>query len=136
MFIAGFLNILCFWGIPRTFPFLFSSKTFGHYSLHFLLRERARLHGGKVSLFLLDYLFSKIEGLPVIYVDARSTSSLCPMCGGRLKKAPNGHRMLRCCCGYENDRDVIACLNLLRRNLRCGDFRLPRMPSMMSLRSD
>ena len=88
MLIAGFLNILCFWGIPRTFPFLFSSKTFGHYLSSFSLEggERARLHGGKVSLFLLDHLFSKIEGLPVIYVDARSTSSLCPMCGGKLKK--------------------------------------------------
>ena len=68
---------------------------------------------------------AKIEGLPVIYVDARSTSSLCPVCGGRLKKAPNGHRILRCDCGYENDRDVIACLNLLRRNPRCGELPFP-----------
>jgi len=56
MLIAGFLNILCFLGIPRTFPFLFSSKTFGHYLSSFSL-EGARLHGGKVSLFLLDDLF-------------------------------------------------------------------------------
>jgi len=63
--------------------------------------------------------------LPVIYVDARSTSSMCPVCGGKLKKAPNGHRILRCDCGYENDRDVIACLNLLRRNPRCGELPFP-----------
>ena len=68
---------------------------------------------------------AKIEGLPVIYVDARNTSSMCPVCGGKLKKAPNGHRMLRCDCGYENDRDVIACLNLLRRNPRCGELPFP-----------
>ncbi len=68
---------------------------------------------------------AKIEGLPVIYVDARSTSSMCPMCGGRLKKAPNGRRILRCDCGFENDRDVIACLNLLRRNPRCGELPFP-----------
>ena len=31
------------------------------------------------------------------------------------KLASNGHRLLKCLkCGYENDRDVIACLNMLR----------------------
>jgi transposase len=29
--------------------------------------------------------------------------------------APNGHRLLRCPrCGYENDRDAIAGINMLR----------------------
>ena len=32
---------------------------------------------------------------------------------GRL--SPNGHRRLKCGCGLEEDRDVIAVKNLLRR---------------------
>ena len=55
---------------------------------------------------------AKLEGLPVIYVNPKGTSSLCPICGGRL--ASNGHRQMKCKCGYENDRDIIACLNMLR----------------------
>ncbi|MEM2071017.1 MAG: zinc ribbon domain-containing protein [Archaeoglobaceae archaeon] len=44
---------------------------------------------------------------------SQNTSSLCSMCGERL--TPNGHRLLMCPqCGYENDRDVTACLNILR----------------------
>jgi putative transposase len=34
------------------------------------------------------------------------------MCGGRL--SPNGHRRLKCKCGLEEDRDVVAVKNLLR----------------------
>jgi len=56
---------------------------------------------------------AKWNGLPVSYLDARLTSSLCPMCG--LKLEPNGHRVMKCKkCGLELDRDVIACLNLLK----------------------
>jgi putative transposase len=55
---------------------------------------------------------AKLEGLPVIYVNPKGTSSLCPICGGRL--ASNGHRQMKCKCGYENDRDVTACINTLR----------------------
>jgi len=62
--------------------------------------------------FYIEYK-ANLEGLPVVYVDPKGTSSLCPICGGRL--ASNGHRLLKCKnCGYENDRDIIACLNLLR----------------------
>ncbi|MBS7612019.1 transposase [Candidatus Bathyarchaeota archaeon] len=61
--------------------------------------------------------------LPVIHVDAKYTSSLCPICGGRL--ASNGHRLLKCECGFEGDRDIIACLNMLKRNPRCGEPPLP-----------
>ena len=56
---------------------------------------------------------AKLAGLNVAYVDAKRTSSLCPMCGGRL--SPNGHRILKCGCGLEEDRDVVAVKNLLRR---------------------
>jgi len=40
----------------------------------------------------------------------QGTSSLCPICGGKL--ASNGRRLVKC--GYENDRDATACINMLR----------------------
>jgi len=61
--------------------------------------------------FFIEYK-AKLNGIPVVYVKPHKTSSLCPICGGKL--APNGQRLLKCKCGYENDRDVIACLNMLR----------------------
>jgi len=63
--------------------------------------------------FYIDYK-ARLEGLPVVYVSPKGTSSLCPVCGGKLRRAPNGHRRVACRCGYENDRDVTACLNMLR----------------------
>jgi len=69
---------------------------------------------------------AKLNRIPVVYVDPRNTSRLCPICGGRL--APNGQRLLKCKnCGYENDRDVIACLNMLRMR---GVPVPPECPSM------
>ncbi|ACB07602.1 RNA-guided endonuclease InsQ/TnpB family protein [Candidatus Korarchaeum cryptofilum] len=56
---------------------------------------------------------AKLAGLNVVYVEARGTSSLCPICGERL--SPNGHRRLKCRCGLEEDRDVVAVKNLLRK---------------------
>ena len=57
---------------------------------------------------------AKLAGLNVTYVDAKGTSSLCPICGGKL--SPNGYRRLKCSrCGLEEDRDIIAVKNLLRR---------------------
>jgi len=62
--------------------------------------------------FFIEYK-AKLNGIPVVYINPKGTSSLCPRCGEKL--APNGQRVLKCKkCGYENDRDVIACLNMLR----------------------
>jgi putative transposase len=58
---------------------------------------------------------AKLAGLNVTYVDAKGTSSLCLMCG--VKLSPNGYRRLKCpSCGLEEDRDVVAVMNLLRRH--------------------
>jgi putative transposase len=57
---------------------------------------------------------AKLAGLNVTYVDARGTSSLCPICGGKLSL--NGYRRLKCSrCELEEDRDIIAVKNLLKR---------------------
>jgi putative transposase len=56
---------------------------------------------------------AKLVGLNVKYVNAKGTSTLCPVCGEKL--SPNGHRRLKCRCGLEEDRDVVAVKNLLRR---------------------
>jgi len=62
---------------------------------------------------IIDYK-AKLSGLNVKYVDAKGTSSLCPICGGKL--SPNGYRMMMCpTCGLKEDRDVIAVKNLLHR---------------------
>jgi putative transposase len=81
-------------------------------------RMNRRLHAWNFRRlqFCIEYK-AKLEGLPVVHVNPRGTSSLCPICGGKL--ASNGRRLVKCKCGYENDRDITACLNMLRmRGLR------------------
>jgi len=74
-----------------------------------------RLHGFwpvRRLQFYIDYK-TKLVGLPIHYVNPKGTSSRCPTCGSRL--VLNRHRELRCPnCGLEGDRDVIACLNILK----------------------
>ncbi|HDM92515.1 MAG TPA: hypothetical protein ENG69_03900 [Candidatus Korarchaeota archaeon] len=54
-----------------------------------------RLHRWSFRRFqqILEYK-AKLQGLSVIYVNPRGTSSRCPICRGKL--SPNGHRGLRC----------------------------------------
>ena len=57
---------------------------------------------------------AKLAGLNVVYVSAYKTSSLCPICEGKLSS--NGYRKLKCRkCGLVADRDVIGAWNLLQR---------------------
>ena len=54
---------------------------------------------------------AKVEGIPVIKVNPKGTSSKCPVCQSKLKE--NGYRRLKCpSCRFEADRDYIAALNL------------------------
>jgi len=56
-------------------------------------------------------LRAKYPRLPSHYI---YTASLCPICGEKL--SPNGYRQMKCSeCGLEEDRDVIAVKNPLRR---------------------
>ena len=64
-----------------------------------------------------------MRDLEVIKEDPRGTSSKCPRCGGKLVEYR--HRVLRYeKCGFIDDRDVIATINLYRKYIfkhsRCG----------------
>jgi len=60
------------------------------------------------------------HGVPVIYVNPKNTSRLCPVHSAKITYS-NGSRIGRCTAGSELwHRDVVACVNLLLRALR-GD---------------
>jgi putative transposase len=72
---------------------------------------------------------AKLQGLNIVYIDAKGTSSLCPICGENLAKSPNGYRLLKCeSCGLKADRDVIGAWNLLKRYV--GSPVPPESPQM------
>jgi len=76
-----------------------------------------RIHRWSYRRFqrILEYQ-AKLHGLNLKYVNPKSTSKTCPVCGGELDLSPNGHRLMRCLrCGLEEDRDVIAVKNLAKR---------------------
>jgi len=64
------------------------------------------------------------HGVLAQYVNPSYSSVSCPRCGKRMEEA--GYRWLRCSCGYENDRDVIAITNLNGR----GSLTLSTAPQM------
>jgi putative transposase len=77
-----------------------------------ILNRRLHSWSFRKLQFYIEYK-AKLNGLPVIYVNPKEASSLCPIC--REKLAPNKHRLVKCRrCGYRNDRDITACLNMLR----------------------
>ncbi len=57
---------------------------------------------------------AKLNGIPVVYVNPKGSSSHCPICGEKL--APNGQWSEKLCrkCEIIWNRDVVACLNLLK----------------------
>jgi len=76
-----------------------------------------RIHRWSYSRFqrILEYQ-AKLHRLSVKYVDPRNTSKICPVCGGELDISPNERRLMKCQrCGLEEDRDVIAVKNLVKR---------------------
>jgi len=101
------------------------------------LRKLPKEH--RVSLLILSY--RKLEhwinwqceknGVPIIVVEPRGTSSTCPVCSSKL--AENGYRRLRCSrCGFEADRDTVAVLDIEKRALSKmgGSLTTPTAPQM------
>jgi putative transposase len=84
-------------------------------------KNRSRAVNGRLNRWsfrrlqnIIEYK-AKLAGLMVVYLNAKNTSSLCPICGDKI--SPNGYRRMRCLrCGMEEDRDIIAVKNLLRRH--------------------
>ncbi|NJE06982.1 transposase [Thermococcus sp. M39] len=58
---------------------------------------------------LIEYK-AKWLGVPVVYVNPKNSSKTCPVCGGWL--IPQEGRLMKCSCGFVEDRDFIAVLNL------------------------
>ena len=58
---------------------------------------------------LIEYK-AKWFGVPIVYVNPRNSSRVCPACGGRL--IPQEGRLMKCSCGFIEDRDFIAVFNL------------------------
>jgi putative transposase len=53
------------------------------------------------------------EGIPVLFVDPKRTSMLCPVCGKRIQEDRQNSRKLWCNnCMKLMDRDVVASLNI------------------------
>ncbi|MCA6212752.1 IS200/IS605 family element transposase accessory protein TnpB [Thermococcus bergensis] len=67
---------------------------------------------------------AKLKGVSVVFVDPAYSSSLCPICGGKL--VPNGHRVLKCSnCGFEADRDVVGSWNIRLKALKMWGVPVP-----------
>ncbi|MFZ8783411.1 MAG: RNA-guided endonuclease TnpB family protein [Desulfurococcaceae archaeon] len=86
------------------------------------LRKLPKEH--RVSLLILSY--RKLEqwidwqceknGVPLIVVDPKGTSSTCPRCNSKLVE--NGYRRIKCVkCNFEANRDTVAILNIERKAL-------------------
>jgi IS605 OrfB family transposase len=101
------------------------------------LRKLPKEH--RVSLLILSY--RKLEqwidwqceknGVPIIVVEPRGTSTTCPRCNSKLVE--NGYRRMKCVkCGFEADRDTIAVLNIEKRALAqmWGALTPPNAPQM------
>jgi putative transposase len=67
---------------------------------------------------------AKKRGMTVEFVNPKYSSVSCPKCGQRMVEV--SHRWFKCSCGYENDRDVIAVVNLNGR----GSLTLSTAPQM------
>ena len=74
---------------------------------------------------------AKLKGVRVVFVDPAHTSSLCPICGGKLSL--NGHRVLKCKCGFEADRDVVGSWNIRLRALKMWGVSVPPESPPMKL---
>jgi putative transposase len=72
--------------------------------------------------------------VPVVKVDPRNTSSICPFCESKLMRG-NAPRQLKCPkCGFKAGRDVVAVLNLERKYLTSeGCVPFTPMPSEPTL---
>jgi IS605 OrfB family transposase len=91
--------------------------------LHKEFRDKLYLMQYRKIQYWIDWQAKK-HGLLVKYVSAFYSSITCPRCNRKMKKIY--HRWYKCNCGYENDRDIIAIINLNGR----GSLSLSTAPQM------
>ena len=84
-------------------------------SIRYSVEMNGRLHRWSFRKLrsIIEYK-AKLMSVKVVFVNSAFTSSLCPICGGKL--SPNGQRLLKCECGLIADRDVVCSWNI---RLRC-----------------
>ena len=92
-------------------------------NLHKQLRDKLYLMQYRKIQCWIDWQAKK-HGLLINYVYAAYSSIKCPKCNRKMKEIY--HRWFKCDCGYENDRDVIAIINLNGR----GSLSLSTAPQM------
>jgi len=89
------------------------------------LRENMVRNGGKAVWKLTMFAYRKLQesivsktveyDIPIVFVNPRSTSSICPRCGARLAY---NHRLAVCKkCGFIADRDIVGAMNIWLRVL-------------------
>jgi IS605 OrfB family transposase len=91
--------------------------------LHKKFRDKLYLMQYRKIQYWIDWQAKK-HGLLVNYVSAFYSSIKCPKCNRKMKEI--SYRWFKCNCGYENDRDVIAIINLNGR----GSLSLSTAPQM------
>jgi putative transposase len=81
-------------------------------------RMNRRLHSTPFRK-IQSYIFYKSveKGYKPVYVDARNTSRMCPICG-ELNK-PNGHIYKCRKCGFQADRHIVAAWNIATKLQMC-----------------
>ena len=103
-------------------------------SIRYSAEMNGRLHrwGFRKLQSIIEYK-AKLKGVVVVFVNPAHTSSLCPICGGKL--SPNGHRVLKCSnCGFEADRDVVGSWNIHLRALKMWGVSVPPESPTMKTR--
>ncbi|MDK2784094.1 MAG: putative transposase, partial [Thermococcaceae archaeon] len=93
-------------------------------SIRYSAEMNGRLHRWSFRRLqsIIEYK-AKLKGIKVVFVNPAFTSSLCPICGGKL--GPNGHRVLKCRCGFEADRDVVGSWNIRLKALKMWGVSVP-----------
>ncbi|AFK22581.1 RNA-guided endonuclease TnpB family protein [Pyrococcus sp. ST04] len=94
-------------------------------SIRYSAEMNGRLHRWSFRKLqsMIEYK-AKLRGVKVVFVNPAYTSSLCPVCGGKL--SPNGHRVLKCSnCGFEADRDVVGSWNIRLKALKMWGVTVP-----------